>query len=1020
MVNRSNSSFFLKALGTVIICFLLSITTSAQSNRQDPEDFGTNIALLFIKTGETVVYQDPYFELLDLGDYLLIPVNRLASQLDLGVSYQRSEDKIVLTNNLTQKQAEIYLEDKIYRIDGQSLVSNQSPLFLARDFYVSIPFLEFFLEADINWDFRFQALTINVKEGLFKDRSTTMGPEKSAPGTSTESPPQKGPPFALSSIRYKFGLEHREEEECPETLDGFFKLRLDGYAGEWAVSAAGIADYDFYDHSLTPDLPLLRAKYHKDDELIIIGNAELDLEKTIGKKELWGVHYMTPDYQDQNKLIAYTDVSGVAATGDQVLLYVNDRLWQTAQPNPDGNYLFANVPLKVNRVNQIRVVIQTADGETSETTQAVAASPRIMKQAGNELLVASGLYKQKELDEWQGAMVGYRQKTALSENTTYNQETTIFVPYNQYPDQGYIGSDTGVAFRLNKNLICTLDWLIGGEVQTDVKTGFESSLLYCLEKGYFEGIISYLPATVTQGVDSRPGQGVTILSEHELTSDLTFNTKGYTTKSTPESHPWTLDGANLMLTKRFGKHSQNSLAGGIGKEWMTRKVQTGTLEADETSATIKYIRREKIVGTKAEAEFVDTAYLLNDNDPYRLQNLNTKSDLTVSIARNFLFGVAFDTENTWREKTYTALSLLGETDAKWSITDDTLLIGNVKLEGSKKTDSSFQIEQFKTGLYLHHFFTPHLNVFAEANRVSELPFYTQDENYLYTTARLGLTYHVPDRTGKFSGQLGYRSPVGSRMVPQWSSVFTYEKELSSAFLLELAFERHYDTLWDQDPEHVIRFSIGRALGFADGKIKPYRYSEEDDTTRIGGKVYLDINGNGQFDADDQPLDGIKILVDGRIAETNQDGEYIFSSLPPGIYRVYFHLPSLPANYTPVTEPQLIRLREQENFFVDFAVTVNGSISGKVFIDANANGRQDGNESPLPWIGVILDEGQQKVFTDSDGSFYFEGVALGAHTVTLDPQSLPTGLTITGYEVKTVFLTEEALDYPGLQFPLIAN
>ena len=193
-----------------------------------------------------------------------------------------------------------------------------------------------------------------------------------------------------------------------------------------------------------------------------------------------------------------------------------------------------------------------------------------------------------------------------------------------------------------------------------------------------------------------------------------------------------------------------------------------------------------------------------------------------------------------------------------------------------------------------------------------------------------------------------------------------------------------------------------------------------DTTRIGGKVYLDINGNGQFDADDQPLDGIKILVDGRIAETNQDGEYIFSSLPPGIYRVYFHLPSLPANYTPVTEPQLIRLREQENFFVDFAVTVNGSISGKVFIDANANGRQDGNESPLPWIGVILDEGQQKVFTDSDGSFYFEGVALGAHTVTLDPQSLPTGLTITGYEVKTVFLTEEALDYPGLQFPLIAN
>jgi hypothetical protein len=835
----------------------------------------------------------------------------------------------------------------------------------------------------------------------------------------TESP-QKGPPFALSAIRYKFGLEHREKEEHFETLDGFFKLRLDGYAGEWAVSAAGTSDYDFYEHTLTLDLPLLRAKYHKNNELIIVGHAELDLEKTIGQKELWGALYMVPDFQEHNRLIAYTDVSGVAAPGDHLLLYVNGRPWQTTQPDADGSYLFSDVPLRINRVNQIRLVIQKEDGETSEISQQLAASPRIMKQEGNELLVASGLYKREELDTWEGAMVGYRQKKALTNNTTFDQETAIFVPYRQDPGKGFIGTDTAVAFRLNKNLICTLDWLIGGEVRTEVKTGFESSLLYCLETGYFEGIIHYIPTPVTQGVDFQPGQGVTILSEHELTNDLTFNLKGYTTKSTPESRPWTLDGANLMLTKRMGPYNQNSLAGGVGKKWLTREEETGTFTTDETSASIKHILREKKIGTKAEVEFVDTVYHLHNFDPYRLQKLNTKHDLTISVARNFLFGVAVDTVNTWKEQTYTDLSLLGETDAKWSVTDDTLLIGSVQLDGSKNNDASFQIKQLKTGLYLQHYLTPEINMFAEANRVSMLSFYPQDENYLYTSGRLGLNYHFPDRSGIIHGQLGYRSPVGSRVDPQWSSLLTFEKYLSSAFLLELSFERLYNTLWDEEPEQIIRLSLGRALGFADGKRKYYRYSEEDDTTRIGGMVYLDINGNGQFDAEDRPLAAINILVDGRIAVTNEDGEYIFSTLPPGIYRVYFHLPSLPANYTPVTGPQLIRLREQETFFIDFALTVNGTVSGKVFTDLNSNGRQDENEAPLSWIGVTLDEGRQKVFTGLDGSFYFEGVSLGAHTVALDPQSLPTGLSLAEHEIQTVVLTEEELDYTDLLFPLVAQ
>ena len=244
------------------------------------------------------------------------------------------------------------------------------------------------------------------------------------------------------------------------------------------------------------------------------------------------------------------------------------------------------------------------------------------------------------------------------------------------------------------------------------------------------------------------------------------------------------------------------------------------------------------------------------------------------------------------------------------------------------------------------------------------------------------------------------------------------RDLPSSFLLKLELKRLYDALWDEVPEDVIQISLSRALGFADGVWKPFRYTEEDNMASISGVVYLDINANGRFDKADKPLSAIRIRLDGSTTTSNEHGEYLFANLDPGIYRVEFHLPSLPANYTPVTGPQLIRLREQENFFIDFAVTANGSVSGKVFIDRNANGIQDGDEEPVSWVGVILDDGAQQVFTSEDGRFYFEGVPLGTHALTLNRTSLPTNLETVGHDVKTFTLTEESLEVSGLDFPLL--
>jgi hypothetical protein len=1002
-----------------MICFFLSLSTGAQAFGQEAVALETSIALLVIKAGDTIYVQDPFFELLDLGTHLLVPVNRLTTSLNLDLSYYRNEKKLVLTNKLNQKNAEVLWEEELYRIDNRLFLSKEPPVFFRGNVFVSLPFLASFLEAELDWDFRYQALTLNVKEGLLKTTPSTTRPEFMDESVKNEPPPQEGPPFALSSVRYKFGLEHRKEEPAAESLDGLFKLRLDGYSGEWALSAAGGVKHNFFNQVLTPELSLLRAEYHKDNELIIIGNAEAELEKTFGKKEIWGALYMTPVFQFRSELFAYTNVSGPVEAGDQVLLYLNEQLWETQQYNTNGTYLFYDVPLQINRVNRIRVVIQKENGESLATVREIAATPRILPQDRNELMVASGLYRKTAIPEWEGAMVGYRQQMALTENITFGQETAVSAPYVKFPEYSFIGADTGVAFRLNKNLVFTLDWLVGGEITKDVHTGIESSLLYCLEKGFYEGVIYYIPAPVTKGVKSRSGQGTLVRSEHELQNNLLLNTEGYLSKSTPESSPWSLDGVNLTLTKKYGAYNQNSLAGRVGKKWLTQEVATDHYKADQTSGAVKHIIRERSVGASTEGELVKTKYFSNNDGPYHRLNLNVNTDFTLALTNNFLFGLALDTINTWQEETYRGLYLLGETDAKWSLTDDTLLFGNITLESSKdpQREPSFHLKQFKTGLGLQHFFTPELNIYAEANRARE-SYRVGGDDYRYTTVRLGVNWYTTDRTGIIRSQIGYRSPVGSRVSPQWSYRLTWEKYLPSAFLLELGLERLFDGIWDQNPEQIIRISLSRALSFADGKVKPYRYTEDDLSARVGGVVYLDINANGRFDEGDKALAGIKILADGRLAISNEKGEYMFANLTPGIYRVDFHLPSLPANYTPVTGPQLIRLRAQENFFIDFAVTVNGSISGLVFLDTNANGQFDAGEKTLSWVEVILDEGQQKVFTDTDGTFYIEGVSLGAHTLTLDPDSLPAGLTVSGHDVKTLTLTEAELDVAAVLFPLV--
>ncbi len=84
---------------------------------------------------------------------------------------------------------------------------------------------------------------------------------------------------------------------------------------------------------------------------------------------------------------------------------------------------------------------------------------------------------------------------------------------------------------------------------------------------------------------------------------------------------------------------------------------------------------------------------------------------------------------------------------------------------------------------------------------------------------------------------------------------------------------------------------------------------------LGGVVFEDRNRNGIFDAEEPPLAGLRILLMGaegtalQLAQTGQDGSYLFADLPEGSYvlsvpqnaNLRASLPQLTADPAPIPD-----------------------------------------------------------------------------------------------------------------------
>jgi LPXTG-motif cell wall-anchored protein len=163
---------------------------------------------------------------------------------------------------------------------------------------------------------------------------------------------------------------------------------------------------------------------------------------------------------------------------------------------------------------------------------------------------------------------------------------------------------------------------------------------------------------------------------------------------------------------------------------------------------------------------------------------------------------------------------------------------------------------------------------------------------------------------------------------------------------------------------------------------------------IEGWKYWDKDENGIMDGDDEGLAGVTIILDPppdlgapRVAVTDAEGHFFFGGLKPGTYTVSVDESTVPDYYplSPVTVE--VEVVNAVTVKVYFSEAPYGSISGKKWLDADADGVWGEDETVvIAGITINLYEGNPpgeliaSTVTSEDGYYEFTKLKPGIYTV----------------------------------------
>lgn len=188
---------------------------------------------------------------------------------------------------------------------------------------------------------------------------------------------------------------------------------------------------------------------------------------------------------------------------------------------------------------------------------------------------------------------------------------------------------------------------------------------------------------------------------------------------------------------------------------------------------------------------------------------------------------------------------------------------------------------------------------------------------------------------------------------------------------------------------------------------------------IEGYIFADTNQNMILDAQDKGIPGIRVsLEDQSFISSDENGKYRFSNVAEGRHIVTIEHRKIPAHFYIISPKQMeITVISRKTQKADFIFVQGSHLSGKIFDDADRNGKFDTEEKGLPNILILLKPLETKAneasrylqgmvlntYTDSKGNYVFDNIFPGEYEILIDEKSLPEGRIMKAQHPEKIIL-----------------
>lgn len=985
------------------------------------ENYPTHIQFTIYYQNQ-IIGQDDFFEILDLEDYILVPLVSFSRWLDIELHYSRENELLTVYYGEQNESLALDLAHNIYYdFPGWS---SEPPIALEGDFYVTASLIEYLTGARLEWDSRRLELILDYdhktldKSELFSDKNIIKIPE-----LSDSRPIIKGPDFSLGSIQYKINFDYKFDDDSEDlSLYSRNLFNIHGRIEDWSLSAVPIIDYNFNTEEYSFYLDNFKAQNPEDNRLIILGDSRFTLPSTLGRVNLRGLYVQYP-FQQISDRRAYTSVWGEAEEGNTVYLFVNDR--QVDRKYIDYgelHYHFINVPLTVNRTNIIRILIENDEGQETEIVKKVTGSLYLYEKNTSEAVLGLGHYKRstppRDLLETLGAQFKY----APAAGTSLFWEIGGKKIYNNSDYKGVqVGSLMRIALRPEDlPLVFYADWLAGNEVNL-IEHGVRASTLYTRQNGHIEASVSYIPPIAAQNVSFAAGQQLMVNLQQELNDSWLLDIILENSGSLDDMVPFERRSAAAVFD--YKDSMRNTFTIGVELADRIEDILWRDLSLKETSRNWLelHLKGRTFPGTTMLGG--EVVYILSDIEFFETENsgkIPKKQDelvLVLNISENLtedlMLSGGFKSSFTWLDELLLYRDYQAIIRSRLKVGDNTFITAGYTAESDLKRNLQGQgtIEDtHKLELFLRHSSPSNFVFTAGIKNIFE-----KQESYF--TGTTGFSYKNTEQDWQIAADLEYLAPEGNRKSPQEKVSIEFNKHLFSGLEGSINLSRSYASKASEKPIHQISLTFSQVLSFTPGNIIGQKYQRGDHNSNISGFVYLDLNGNGKKDPEDPPVEGVTITRDRSSTVTDENGYFIFENTRAGSYEVGLNRSNLADEYKILTENKVVHIRDNENIFLEFTLTKKGSLSGELYIDGTTE-QENIADLSLDRVGLTIKELNKTIFTHSDGSFYTDNLPLGSYTLNIMEDSLPPEVKIAGEASLQIDITPENLFVKDIIIPLI--